>query len=88
MKTITYNELKALVNASSDYPILGCRIHIGPIGTNRGIGFTVKQEPTNRREWIELLEETIRALKANEIETDVEDFDVLGKYSPKTPVDL
>jgi hypothetical protein len=63
---------------------MGCRIHIGPVGTNRGIGFSVAKEPENQEEWIALLEEILRAMKA----PDQPDFDVLGKFSPPNPIDL
>lgn len=56
----------------------GIRIHIGPIGTNRGISFTAPFEPTCDKEWVLILKEVIGMLDAN----DLPDPEVLGKYSP------
>ncbi len=53
------------------------RMHFGPVGTNRGHFFSAK-EPQNNQEWIDLLKELTAMLEA----PDIEDKEVLGKYSP------
>jgi hypothetical protein len=54
------------------------RMHFGPVGTNRGL-FVSAKEPQNEKEWVTLLKRIVVMLEAS----DVEDKEVLGKYSPK-----
>ena len=58
-------------------PLVGCRMHVGPVGSKHGWFFTVSKEPTSTQEYVEILEELIRMAKA----PDVEDTEVLGDRS-------
>ena len=67
-----------IMNESKDIIGTNVRINIRVDNTNRGISFTAEKEPDNHEEWIALLEELIRSMKA----PSISDPDVLGEYSP------
>jgi len=76
MKETQIEDINELTHEDGN-PLVGCRMHVGPVGSKHGWFFTVSKEPTSTKEYVEILEELIRMAKA----PDVEDTEVLGDRS-------